>query len=301
MNVSYLIQVLEKKEIILSNAKAQAFSVGDLDGLNTVDKELLETQSTLSQLRLLADVTHAAAQNNTSAADLLASSLDSLQTPVQGPSAGAIINGYDISSYATDPLYEDKIRAILAALPTFEHIEDVDAYIQAIAVGSPVTAMMIKNAVEKYNVDVPLLIAIMQNDSQFGTEGVGARTNNPGNVGNTGYATQSYASWDDGVAAVAEWLSRHKVVVEDTPPTPEVVPVAVTPIVPKPEPVVPIVLPATTTPATSTPLFPEATSTPPIATSSPSVGEASTTPFTLSSTTPEIPTPEASSTATTTP
>ena len=51
----------------------------------------------------------------------------------------------------------------------------------------------------------------MQNDSSFGTQGVGARTNNPGNVGNTGIAEQSYPTWQDGVNAVASWLDRHRV------------------------------------------------------------------------------------------
>lgn len=52
----------------------------------------------------------------------------------------------------------------------------------------------------------------MQNDSMFGTLGIGATTYNPGNIGNTGSATRSFGSWDEGIAAVAEWLSQHRVV-----------------------------------------------------------------------------------------
>ena len=60
MDVNYLIQVLERKVIILNNAKSQAFSSGDLDALNSVDQELLGVQNTLTQLNLLASVTAAA-------------------------------------------------------------------------------------------------------------------------------------------------------------------------------------------------------------------------------------------------
>ena len=87
---------------------------------------------------------------------------------------------------------------------------DINNYIQGLNPGSPVTGDMVIAAAAQYNVDIPLLVAIMQNDSGFGMLGVGARTNNPGNVGNTGSEERSYPTWAEGVAAVAEWLSRHR-------------------------------------------------------------------------------------------
>lgn len=134
-----------------------------------------------------------------------------------GMNPGSIINGYDVSTYATDPLYEQKIQSILYALPPFATPNDLDVYIQTFFPGSPVTGNMVFAAANQYNVDMPLLIAIMQNDSQFGTLGIGAKTFNPGNVGNTGLTTQSYPSWDLGVAAVAEWLNNHRATVAPVP------------------------------------------------------------------------------------
>ena len=218
MNVDYLIQVLERKVIILNNGKAQAFAVGDLDTLNAVDQELLSVNNTLVQLNLLASLNQAAAAGNITTADMIGTVTSQVST--QGPSASAIINGYDISSYATDALYEQKIQTILANMPAFGNPTDLDTYIQTMAPGSQVTGQMIFDATTSYNVDMPLLIAIMQNDSQFGTQGVGATTFNPGNVGNTGYATQTYASWSEGVAAVAAWLSNHRVATTVVPPVP---------------------------------------------------------------------------------
>jgi hypothetical protein len=51
----------------------------------------------------------------------------------------------------------------------------------------------------------------LEQDSSLGTAGKGARTFNPGNVGNTDSgATQNFGNWQSGVDAVASWLSRHK-------------------------------------------------------------------------------------------
>lgn len=215
MDIQFLIQMLQNKITALNNAKSQATSIGDLEQLNVIDKDLLETQHTLSQLSMLVDMTQAAANANTTPAAVVTSGLDTISNippVIQGPSASAVINGYDVSAYATDALYEEKIRAILSGMITFSTSADVDVYIQDMAPGSPVTGDMVYAAVNQYSIDLPLLLAIMQNDSAFGTKGVGATTNNPGNIGNTGSATKSFGSWNEGVTAVAEWLSRHRAV-----------------------------------------------------------------------------------------
>lgn len=214
MNISYLMQMLQNKITVLNNAKSQAVSIGDLEQINVIDKDLLDTQHTLAQLSMLVDMTQAAANANTTPAAVVTSGLDTISNippTIQGPSASALIRGYDVSAYATDALYEEKIQRILSAMPDFQDIVALDVYIQDKAPGSPVTGDMVSAAVDQFSVDQALLVAIMQNDSQFGTKGIGATTFNPGNVGNTGSATQSFASWQDGVMAVAEWLSRHKV------------------------------------------------------------------------------------------
>lgn len=229
MDISSLIQLMQNKESTLSNAKSQAFSIGDLNQMNLVEKELLETQNTLAQLRLLAQLEHAAQSTNSTTSAIVASGVDALQNaPVSSPDS--IINGYDIGTYAVDPLHEQKIRNLLAAMPVFTTAEDITSYIQNAAPGSPVTGQMVIAAATAYAVDIALVMAIMQNDSNFGTLGVGARTNNPGNVGNNGVEERRYGSWEEGVAAVAQWLSVHRVlppervVIDATVPPPEPAP-----------------------------------------------------------------------------
>lgn len=213
MDLNSLIQLLQNKISILQTARGQAYASGDLNQLNAIDKDLLETQNTITQLATLVEIAKAAQSVNTSLADVAVSGISAVQdtTTTQGPSASAIINGYDISAYATDSLHEQKIQTIINAMPPLFVIDDVSTYIKNVAPGSPITGEMVITAAAQYFVNIPLLVAIMQNDSQFGTQGVGARTNNPGNVGNTGFAERSYPTWADGVNAVADWLDRHRV------------------------------------------------------------------------------------------
>lgn len=300
MNLNTIIQLLQNKLGILQTARGQAYSVGDLNQLNTIDTEILETQNTLSQLGALSNIAVAASSVNASLTDVAASGINAVKNPdpiVQGPSASAVVNGYDISAYATDPQYEAKIQLILSRMPMFSVVSNIDNYIQAVAIGSPVTGDMVYKASQLYGVDLPLMLAIMQNDSAFGTLGVGAKTLNPGNIGNTGTSTQSYPSWTDGVTAVASWLNNHRVV------TPTVDPATITPT-----PVTPDTT-STTTTATSTPTTTDsstATTTPAaILPTTPVVAATSTIPFfipTVNATTTPITTATSTiATATTTP
>jgi hypothetical protein len=256
MDIPYLISVLERKVIILSNAKSQAFSVGDLEGLNTIEKELLGVQNTMAQLRMITEVSQAAQTANTTPADIVASGIDAVQNQVQGPSASAIVNGYDISAYATDALHEEKIQTIVDAMPTLRVVSDIDNYIQIKAPSSPVTGHMVLASARAFGVNIPLLLAIMQNDSTFGLLGIGARTFNPGNVGNNGVDEMNFGTWEAGVDAVANWLSNHRVAsAEDSiTVTDDETPVVNSPA-PEPTPVVTTPVPevATTTPEIITP------------------------------------------------
>lgn len=51
-------------------------------------------------------------------------------------------------------------------------------------VKSPLTAQMLIKAATKYTVPVSYMMAIMKNDSSYGTAGLAVSTHNPGNVGN---------------------------------------------------------------------------------------------------------------------
>lgn len=296
--------MLQNKITMLNNAKSQAFAVGDINQVNTIDQDLLETQNTFAQLAMLQDISAAAANINTTPAEVVASGIQASQNQTQGPSASAFINGYDISAYATDALHETKIQSIVNAMPSFSSADDIDRYIQNLAPTSPVKGDMVIRSATMYTVDAPLLIAIMQNDSAFGTLGVAARTFNPGNVGNTGIEERAYTSWQDGVTAVAEWLNRHRisgvalepVIIPVTIPEPAPQPVIETPVVtptpqapeptptiiPTPEPVPPVETPIDT--ATTTPeLIPEISTTTPglLETTTSTTSDATTTEPTL--------------------
>lgn len=92
-------------------------------------------------------------------------------------------------------------------------IANKDKIIQELAkYQSPITfddiAEVVKKPVYK-NVKRERIMAVMKNDSSYGTAGVGARTNNPGNVGNTDDgSTKNFASRKDGIDAVAKNLQE---------------------------------------------------------------------------------------------
>lgn len=123
---------------------------------------------------------------------------------------------YDIASYATDPTHEAKVQNILNSIGKMTSVQQMDNYIKSIAPNSPVTGQMIANASQKYGVSWEAMMAIMQQDSTFGTQGAAVRSFNPGNVGNTEQATSTgnlvnYGSWQNGVDAVAKNLAGRKV------------------------------------------------------------------------------------------
>lgn len=122
-----------------------------------------------------------------------------------------IINGYDITSYATDPTHEQKVISIYNTIGDITSEADAVSTIKSLTPNSPVTGKMVLDSAAKYNVDPKLIISIMQQDSSMGTKGLGAKTKNPGNVGNDDSGkTQTFNSWNEGVDAVAKWLSGHR-------------------------------------------------------------------------------------------
>lgn len=120
-------------------------------------------------------------------------------------------NSYDISYYATDPNHEKAVSSLVSNIGQFKSISDINNYIKQVAPNSPVTGEMIAKAAEKYGVSWEVMTAMMQQDSSLGTAGKGARTFNPGNVGNDDSGNiKNYGNWQSGVDAVAQWLSKHK-------------------------------------------------------------------------------------------
>jgi hypothetical protein len=118
-----------------------------------------------------------------------------------------------VGAYATDPNYSTKISKIYNAIQStgldFQTPTDIQTYITNNASTSTVTGNMILAAARQYGVDPTLLASVLQNESNFGTTGAGAKTNNPGNVGNTDSgATKTFDTVADGVAASAKQLQR---------------------------------------------------------------------------------------------
>lgn len=124
----------------------------------------------------------------------------------------AIIMGYDTTRYATDPAHATKLRKIIGALPgNTSNPQVVESYIRSKFPKSPVTGQMVVNSAKRHGVPPPLLLAIMQNDSSMGTAGLGAKTRNPGNVGNDDDGNiRTYQTWASGVDAVAAWLAKNR-------------------------------------------------------------------------------------------
>lgn len=212
MDIGYLIQLLDNKLNTLALAKDQAFMSGDLERINALDSEINGVKDTLFKLKLLTDLTAAASTTGSSESQMVATGIEAVKegTGAIFSNGNQCLNDYDISSYATDPLHEQKIADILLYMGPMETTGQIDAYIGEEAIASPLTGVMVMSSASTYEVDVRLMMALMELDSRFGTAGVAVNTLNPGNVGNTGTETKTYSTWAEGVTAVAEWLSRHR-------------------------------------------------------------------------------------------
>jgi hypothetical protein len=218
MNIDYLIQLLTNRLNGLALAKDQAFQSGDLERINAVDAEILDVQNTLSKLKLVSTIEQTAAVTPFSEAEVVKNGIEASFNPSIINDATKCLLEYDITPYATDPFHEVKIQNILEKMGIMDSSDKIEAYIKKANPDSPLNGHMVWNAGQIYRVDIRLMLAIMELDSRFGTLGIAVSTNNPGNVGNTGTDTRTYPSWEEGVNAVAEWLTRHRKEIIVTPP-----------------------------------------------------------------------------------
>lgn len=211
MDINYLIQLLGNRLNGLTLAKDQAFSSGDLERINTVDAEILEVKNTLSKLNLISSIEQAAAATSFTEAEVVKNGIEASFNPTVLNDATEVLLEYDITPYATDPMHELKIQNILEKMGVMDSPDKIETYIKKTSPDSPLSGMMVWNAVARYEVDARLMLALMELDSRFGTLGIAVSTLNPGNVGNNGTTTRSYPSWEEGVMAVAKWLDRHRI------------------------------------------------------------------------------------------
>lgn len=210
MNLDYLIQLLTNKLTTLALAKDQSFQVGDLDRINNISAEIFDVESTLTKLKLMQTLEQTALATSNSFTDVIKNAVENTFTPTVINDATKCLLLYNIVPYATDPYHETKIQTILEKMGLMDTVDQIDAYLKKSTPDTPLTAVMIYNSANKYSVDARLMMALMELDSRFGTQGLGARTNNPGNVGNNGIDERTYSSWDAGVDAVANWLNNHR-------------------------------------------------------------------------------------------
>ncbi len=279
MNIEDLVQLLNNRLREFKLSKDYAKMNGDLERMNIADKEIISLEDTLFKLNLLVDTSKSAAVKEEILAEVITDG------------SVAVLGEYDITSYATDPLHEEKIMNILSKMGVMDTAEKIDDYIKGKYWSSPVKGEMIMNAAQSYEVDARLMMAIMEQDSRFGTAGVAIRTLNPGNVGNNDAGdTVTYESWQEGVTAVAAWLSRHRgtTTISEIPDMSTSTPFAATTTT---------ISTTTTTTATSTPasvaITPEAATSTSSgqATSTPEIAPVITSTTTTSTTTPVADTP----------
>jgi hypothetical protein len=126
------------------------------------------------------------------------------------------ILGYDLSTYATDPQYENKIMSSIGTMPQqMTTSSQIQSWIADKYPNSPITGDMIMNASTSAGVSPKALSAVLAVESQMGSDGsAGARMNNPGNYGNSDSAMAQgrptgFGSMQDGINHVAQWLAQH--------------------------------------------------------------------------------------------
>src|SRR3989344_4817913 len=269
MRINDLIKLLDNRLKEFQLSRDYARMRGDLARMNVAVKEVVALEDTLYQLNLLADTLKSAAVKEAVLRDVI----------IDG--SVAVLDEYDITSYATDPKHEEKVMDILSKMGVMDTAEGIEDYIRSKYSSSPVIGEMVMNASEAYAVDARLMMAIMEQDSHFGTVGLAVSTLNPGNVGNDdGGNIRTYESWQEGVTAVAEWLSRHRgsTIISEIPEenmlesVASSTPSTITPIATS----TPIITTSTTTTISNIPLT--ATSTP---TTDTSTTTATTTPVSL--------------------
>lgn len=121
-----------------------------------------------------------------------------------------IVGGYNITDYATDPNHESKVATYYKNLSGITTPAELDKAIKQYAPQSPLTGQMIFDAAKRTGSDPLMIASLVAVDSSWGTKGKGARTNNPGNVGNTDTGAEvNYGTFDKGLDAVGSWLSSH--------------------------------------------------------------------------------------------
>src|SRR3989338_5230513 len=114
MKIEDLVQLLNNRLREFQLSRDYARMNGDLERMNVADKEILTLEDTLFKLNLLVDTSKSAAVKEEILAEVLTDG------------SIAVLDEYDISSYATDPLHEKKIMDILSKMGVMDTEEKID-------------------------------------------------------------------------------------------------------------------------------------------------------------------------------
>lgn len=211
--------VLEQLGTKLATEQANAFDIQlkQIDNENSLLQDAVSTATAGAKDGSIdGDVAFNAVQDLLSGNISISEFYNQLGSNPDANQTGSDIAGYDITSYATDPTHEQKVLSIYNSMGSISNTATADSAINSLSPNSPITGDMVMSSAEKYSVDPALMIAIMQQDSSLGTAGIGARNHNPGNIGQFDELgttpTDGYKTWQEGVDAVASWLSRHKAI-----------------------------------------------------------------------------------------
>jgi hypothetical protein len=130
---------------------------------------------------------------------------------VHAPEKG-ILEGVDITKWATDPNHEKNSARIYKLMPEVATSSEIDQYIKSKAPKAKITGQMVLKAAHDYNVPIKVVLTIAQQDSMFATKGLGKRTNNPMNWGNDDSGRiAKFKRVEDGLRRGIEQLSKFKV------------------------------------------------------------------------------------------
>lgn len=131
----------------------------------------------------------------------------------RNPGAGSIVAGYDLTRYDPgNPNHPPAVRKAYEEAKKFDlsSAAAIDAYIRKHAPRSPVTGADVFSVAARKGVDPAMLLALMQVESSYGTAGKGARSHNPGNVGNGPGHLNELGDWMNGIGTMADWLLKHQ-------------------------------------------------------------------------------------------
>lgn len=111
-----------------------------------------------------------------------------------------------------DELAQNLAKKLGIPADTSEHAAKIDADIRRVAPGAKLDGKIISQAAADAGVDPRYVAAFLANDSGYGTRGIGARNNNPGNVGQYDRLgttpAKGYGTIQEGVKAAADNLAK---------------------------------------------------------------------------------------------